>query len=278
MMVLHKNKIVLLLVILFITACAAKTTTPKGVYHLVKKNETLWKIAQAYRYDAKEIARINDLPESGQINEGTVLFIPQADRAIDIPATVAGTKPAPSAPAKEKQPPEPEKPAVAAEKEKAAVTAGHPPIDTFGANFMWPVTGKVSSKFGRQSELIRLGDGTKINSTRYNNGIKIDAPEGTPVVASESGIIDKTDTFKYYGKTIIIKHGRGYMTVYSYLQEIAVTEGDTVKKGQMIGRVGKLQRSDRSALHFEIRHRNRAKNPQFYLPKVKGGNNKKETP
>jgi len=277
MMVLHRNKVILLLFVIFITACAAKTTKPKGVYHLVKKNETLWKIAQVYRYDAKEIARINDLPESGQINEGAVLFIPRADKVIDIPPAVAGTKPAPGAPAKEKQSPEPEKPVAAAEKQKAAVTTRHPPIDTFGANFMWPVTGRVSSKFGRQSELIRLGDGTKINSTRYNNGIKIDAPEGAPVVASESGIIDKTDTFKYYGKTIIIKHGRGYMTVYSYLQETAVTEGDTVRKGQIIGRVGKLQRSDRFALHFEIRHRNRAKNPQFYLPKVKG-KQKKETP
>ncbi len=82
--------------------------------------------------------------------------------------------------------------------------------------------------------MINLSDGTKINSTRYNNGIKIDAREGAPVVASESGTVDKTDTFKYYGKTIIIKHGRGYMTVYSYLKEIKVKEGEMVKRGEQI--------------------------------------------
>ncbi|NQU02822.1 MAG: M23 family metallopeptidase, partial [Syntrophaceae bacterium] len=118
-----------------------------------------------------------------------------------------------------------------------------------------------------QSELINLSDGTKINSTRYNNGIKIDAREGAPVVASESGTVDKTDTFKYYGKTIIIKHGRGYMTVYSYLKEIKVKEGEMVKRGEQIGLVGKHERSNRFSLHFEVRHKNRAKNPLFYLPK-----------
>ncbi len=255
--------------IIFITACAAKTTQPKGVYHLVKKDDTLWKIAQTYNYDEKELARINDLPKSGQINEGSVIFIPHASKSIAIKPSASEKKRAIIEKKQVEKPEIPQKPKEPATAEKATkkiAVSKKAKATAFGANFIWPVTGKVSSKFGRQSELLKLSDGTQINSTRYNNGIQIDARDGTSVVASESGTVDKTDTFKYYGKTIIIKHGRGYMTVYSCLKEITVKEGGKVKRGQTIGFVGKHQRSDRFSLHFEVRHKNRAKNPLFYLP------------
>ncbi|MBN2569126.1 MAG: M23 family metallopeptidase [Deltaproteobacteria bacterium] len=266
-MTLNKSKVILLVLIIFMVSCAGKTTRTKGVYHLVKKNETLWKIAQVYNYDSKELSRINNLPESGQIDEGSVIFIPNASEAIDIKPSILQERQV-SAEKEEGQKSDKVEVAAGIEEEEKEVSSGEKPSEgSFGASFMWPVTGKVSSKFGRQSEIIKLGDGTEINSTRYNNGIKIDAPEGTPVVASENGTVDKTDTFKYYGKTIIIKHGRGYMTVYSYLNEIVVKEGDEVKKGQTIGLVGKDERSGIPYLHFEVRHNNRAKNPLFYLPK-----------
>jgi len=269
-----KKKFILLLLIIFISACAVKTTKIKGVYHVVKKDETIWKIARAYNYDAKELSRINDIPDSKKIKAGSVIFIPNADKVISIKPSAPEKKPTITEKKKEIKPGKP----VTVKPAEKKVAAGKKPktVETFGAGFIWPVEGKVSSKFGRQSELINLSDGTKINSTRYNNGIKIDAKEGTPVVASESGTVDKTDTFKYYGKTIIIKHGRGYMTVYSYLKEIKVKEGERVKKGGTIGLVGKHERSNRFSLHFEVRHKNRAKNPLFYLPKSQNVKTKKE--
>jgi len=260
-----KKKFVLLLLIIFISACAAKTTEIKGVYHIVKKDETLWEIARAYNCDAKELSRINDILDSRKIKAGSVIFIPNADKAITIKPSAPEKKPAIIEKKKEIKP---EKPVTVKPAEKKVAASKKPKtVETFGASFIWPVEGIVSSKFGRQSELIKLSGGTQINSTRYNNGIQIDARDGTPVVASESGTVDKTDTFKYYGKTIIIKHGRGYMTVYSYLKEIKVKEGEMVKRGEQIGLVGKHERSNRFSLHFEVRHKNRAKNPLFYLPK-----------
>jgi lipoprotein NlpD len=238
------------------------------VYHIVRKDETLWKIARAYNRSERELLKINNISDAKKIKAGTVLFIPDADKVIKIKPSAATEEPSimgqKETAAKRSYAVKPEKKETAPGKETTAA-------ESFGANFIWPVRGKVSSKFGRQNEIITLSDGTKIDSTRYNNGIIIDAREGAPVVASENGVVDKTDTFKYYGKTIIIKHGRGYMTVYSYLKEIMVTEGERVKKGETIGLVGKHARSNdnKFSLHFEIRHKNRAKNPLFYLPKSK---------
>lgn len=264
-MYFKKKEFILLLLIIFISACALKTTETKGVYHIVKKDETLWEIARAYNWDAKELSRINHITDPKKIKEGSVIFIPNADKAIKIKPSATEERPSTTDSQKEITP---EKSfTVEPEKEELEASKKTQTAETFGASFIWPVEGKVSSKFGRQSELIKLSDGTKINSARYNNGIKIDAKEGTPVVASENGTIDKTDTFKYYGKTIIIKHGRGYMTVYSYLKEIKVKAGERVKRGETIGLVGKHERDNRFCLHFEIRHKNRAKNPLFFLPK-----------
>lgn len=71
-----KTLFTLLLIFLFITACA---TTPRtgGVYHSVKKGETLWRIAREYNTDPDEIARANNLPDT-MIEAGSALFIPNA--------------------------------------------------------------------------------------------------------------------------------------------------------------------------------------------------------
>lgn len=262
-----KGRIILLLLIFCISACATRMPERGGVYHIVKKDETLWRIARAYNCNEKELLKINGISDATKIEAGTVLFIPDADKAIKIRTSAVTEKPIIG-----QKETEAEK-SYTVKSEKKEIETGKETMaaESFGTNFIWPVTGEISSKFGRQSEIITLSNGIKINSTRYNNGIIIDAQEGTPVVASENGVIDKTGTFKYYGKTIIINHGRGYMTVYSYLKEIMVKEGEKIKQGETIGLVGKHERDNNNkfSLHFEIRHKNRAKNPLFYLPKSK---------
>ena len=120
--------------------------------------------------------------------------------------------------------------------------------------FIWPVKGKVRSKFGIQP----MG--------MYYNGIKIAAREGTPVLAAASGTVIFSDPLKDYGETIIIKHEDNYATVYTNLSNRMVKVYDQVTKGGRIAFPGKPEKKGEAYLNFEIRHQNKARNPLFFLP------------
>jgi len=122
-------------------------------------------------------------------------------------------------------------------------------------NFIWPVSGRVISYFGS------LKDGIK------NKGIDIASGKGVMVLASRSGKVSfRDDKVKGYGKTVIIDHGDGYSTVYTYNAEILAETGDYVKQGSVIAKVGNTGRADKPSLHFEIRKNHRPQNPFYYLP------------
>ena len=121
--------------------------------------------------------------------------------------------------------------------------------------FIWPVKGRVISYFGQK----------RYNTV--NNGIDILSSENALVVASKSGVVSFCDDkVKGFGKTIIIEHDDGYSTVYAYNSQNLVRAGERVKSNQAIAKVGKSSRSDRYALHFEIRKRHKPVNPFYYLP------------
>ncbi|MBW2596418.1 MAG: LysM peptidoglycan-binding domain-containing M23 family metallopeptidase [Deltaproteobacteria bacterium] len=246
-----KTMFILLFLLLFITACA---TTPKagGVYHMVKKGETLWEISRTYNCDPGELAEANNLPDS-RIEAGSVLFIPDAASAISIkPGTTLSHK---THATTKKEPPK------TVQKNRASVSKDVPhksaPIKKSGKpRFIWPVEGKISSKFG-------------IYKGMRHNGIKIAGKNGMPVLASAGGTVIHSAPIKYYGETIIIKYNSTYSTVYSHLKKRMVSTGGTVKQGDKIGLLGKEEKTGKSYLYFEIRHKNRAKNPLYYLPKKK---------
>ncbi|MBW1679554.1 MAG: M23 family metallopeptidase, partial [Deltaproteobacteria bacterium] len=120
-------------------------------------------------------------------------------------------------------------------------------------NFIWPVQGKVVSKFGIRSGL------------RYE-GVEIAAPLGTPVKASREGEVVYEGSLKGYGNLLILKHGNHFNTVYAYNHINLVSLGRKVKRGETIARVGKTSRSSDPRLHFQIRKKNQARNPLFFLP------------
>ena len=86
-------------------------------------------------------------------------------------------------------------------------------------------------------------------------------------------------TLPGYGNVIILRHGGGYATVYAHNRQHVVKEGDPVKEGQLIARVGESGRTTGPNLHFEVRRENVAHNPLYFLPhaaqaagdKAKGG-------
>lgn len=120
--------------------------------------------------------------------------------------------------------------------------------------FIWPVRGKVISNFGIQPNRIN------------HNGIRIAAADGSVVIAAADGIVEVSTELKGYGETIIILHEAQFATVYAHLGTRAVQRGTKVKKGERIAFLGKAEPPEESYLEFEIRQKNKARNPLFFLP------------
>lgn len=122
---------------------------------------------------------------------------------------------------------------------------------------IWPVVGVVSSDYGW-----RFLAGRR----EFHTGIDISAPYGTIVVSSADGRVIYSGWIRGYGKTVIIYHGYGYVTLYAHLSEISVYPPEDVYRGQMIGKVGTTGRSFGPHLHYEVLRYGIRQNPIPYLP------------
>ena len=109
------------------------------------------------------------------------------------------------------------------------------------------VEGEVSSLFGTR----RSYEGGPVAS--YHMGVDYAAPEGTPVVAANSGRIALAEELTVRGKTVIIDHGLGVHTGYFHLSVIAVVPGQEVEQGTLIGYVGWTGLATGAHLHWEMR-------------------------
>ena len=137
--------------------------------------------------------------------------------------------------------------------------AGETPVPYWQAGFMRPVPGRISGNFGGQ----RVMNGIKKNP---HGGMDIAAPVGTPVAAASDGriVLAEPDLF-YSGNVIIIDHGYSLFTIYAHLNEIDVVKGQTVKKGEIIGKVGKTGRVTGPHLHWGASLAGTRFNPQSLL-------------
>jgi len=111
--------------------------------------------------------------------------------------------------------------------------------------FARPVEGEVSATFGV---------GRIINGQRRSphTGIDLQAEEGTPVLACNNGIVVLVDQLFFSGKSVILDHGWGLYSMYFHLSEVEVREGERVRTGSVLGRVGSTGRSTRPHLHWGI--------------------------
>jgi murein DD-endopeptidase MepM/ murein hydrolase activator NlpD len=100
----------------------------------------------------------------------------------------------------------------------------------------------------------------------FHDGIDIAAPVGAPVRAAADGEVVYSATLSGYGNVIILRHGRGYATVYAHNRRHHVKDGQKVRGGQLIAEVGRTGRTTGPNLHFEVRKDNIAKNPMYFLP------------
>lgn len=127
---------------------------------------------------------------------------------------------------------------------RAALTVVDQTRDDWKDAFILPVEGLISGHFGNQ----RYFNGVPKNP---HSGTDIAAPEGTPVKASANGrVLLAGGNYFYGGNMVILDHGMGLQTIYMHLKEANVKVGDTVKKGDVIGLVGKTGRVTGAHLHW----------------------------
>lgn len=124
----------------------------------------------------------------------------------------------------------------------------------------WPVEGVLESGFGFRRN--PFGGG----SFESHEGQDIDAPSGAPVFAAASGTVITACAQNGYGNVVYLDHGNGISTRYGHLSQIAVTSGQTVMRGEVVGRVGSTGRSTGPHLHYEVRINNEPVDPRNYLP------------
>ncbi len=209
----------------------------RGVYHKVRSGESIQRIAKIYRTDVQTLAEYNNIMDPGEIKSGMRLYIPPRAKKEGFKKLPFGDD-------------------VAARKEVRGrkVGAKSDSIKFYRGRFIWPVDGRVSSAFGYR-------DG------RRHDGIDISAKNGTPIKASAAGKVVYAGSMRGYGNLILLRHKDNMFTAYSHNSANKVKKGQTVKQGQVIGKVGHTGRASGPHLHFEIRHGQTARNPLFFLPK-----------
>ena len=139
---------------------------------------------------------------------------------------------------------------------KAATTADW--LRMAAAPTMWPVEGPVTGAFGERIDPFN-GEGA------FHTGVDISTAYGQPVIAPADGVVVFAGDAGGYGRLIVLEHGQGISTRYGHLASYAAAIGQSVRRGDVIGYVGRSGRSTGPHLHYEVRIQNVPVNPHKYL-------------
>ncbi len=126
--------------------------------------------------------------------------------------------------------------------------------------YTWPTPGygAITSPYGMRFHPI-------LKTRKLHTGVDIGAPSGAKIVAADTGKVILVGWQGGYGQTIIIDHGAGMSTLYAHQSRFAVSSGQTVAKGQVIGYVGSTGWSTGPHLHFEVRINGNPTDPMSYI-------------
>ena len=233
----------------------ATSAANPGAFHTVKAGETLYRIAGAYGVAVEALVAENGLTDPAALEVGQRLFVPGATEEVEVPKASASGRPAgPEQAEAALQPVLPEKSAVAKRPVEPRPQARQAAVSrprAAGA-LAWPVHGVIFSPFGSRAR-------------DQHDGIDLAAPEGTPVVAAESGTVLFVGTKRGYGNLILVGHDGDVVTVYAHNRENLVVAGQRVKRGALIARVGRTGNATGPHLHFEVRIAARPRDPLAFL-------------
>lgn len=207
---------------------AARAAAPRtgGVTHRVEAGQTLWRIAKVYGVDLDVLVRANAIADPAALDVGTPLFVPGATELREVP------------PYPEPLPGQTKAPAASE-----------------GRDFVWPLEPhRILSPFGAR------------RSGHRHSGLDIAGRPGEAIAAARDGRVVYTgSTMRGYGKTVVLDHGEGWTTLYAHGSALLVKEGEWVRRGQRIARVGRTGNATTEHCHFELRRNDVPVDPLHYL-------------
>jgi murein DD-endopeptidase MepM/ murein hydrolase activator NlpD len=249
-----------------------------GTAITVAQGDTLDTLSKRHGVPASAIMAANALNSPTSLHAGQRLVIPRYSnstaatptRTASQPANpnraVAAKAPAPAAKPAPVQTAQPQKPApaqptrVASAEPTQTASLAKPDVSADEAkgsgapSFRWPVRGRIITGFGPKP------------NGQQNDGINLSVPEGTPIKAAEDGVVAYAgNELKGYGNLVLIRHSNGFVTAYAHASELTVKRGDTIKRGQTIGKAGQTGTVTSPQLHFEIRKGSSPVDPTQYL-------------
>jgi murein DD-endopeptidase MepM/ murein hydrolase activator NlpD len=268
------------------TRVAGPAHVPAGnSAHVAVPGDTIYSLGRRYHVTPMAIAKANNVGLDHRVKVGDRIVIPGQGGAprLAMPAPQAApAQPAPRIAAKPEAPAQKQvqqqaapKAALPAKPAQQKVVQSEPPPSanivapaadplpepaqtgtTGGANtsFRWPVKGRVIQGFGPKQ-----GGG-------QNDGINVAVPEGTPIKAAEDGVVAYAGSeLKGYGNLVLVRHSNGYVTAYAHASELNVKKGESIKRGQVIGKAGQTGNVSSPQLHFEVRKGATPVDPAQYL-------------
>jgi septal ring factor EnvC (AmiA/AmiB activator) len=122
----------------------------------------------------------------------------------------------------------------------------------------WPARGTLTETFGRHRH-------PRFDAWTFSNGVSIALPAGSPVRAVYGGRVIYAQWLAEYGNLVILDHGDGVLTLYAWLQTVAVAAGSSVPAGSAVGTAGWAPGRDESGLYFEVRDHQKANDPVAWL-------------
>jgi len=225
--------------------------------HTVRRGESLYRIADRYGLEWRELARRNGIGSPYTIYPGQELRLrgsavasrPSSASPSSSP-TASGSSPEPSSEASSSRSPET---SASPDSDSETRPAASAPQDDSGGDgdWQWPVTGDILRSF---------------SDSATRRGIAIAGERGDPVRAARGGeVVYAGGGLVGYGRLVILKHDSRYLSAYGHNDELLVAEGDRVEAGDTIARMGSSG-TDRTMLHFEIRRDGTPVDPGGYLP------------
>ncbi|MBS3800830.1 MAG: peptidoglycan DD-metalloendopeptidase family protein [Thioalkalivibrio sp.] len=227
-----------------LTGCVARAPvgSPPPDVHVVQRDETLYRIAQRYGQEWRDLAERNAIGPPYLIYPGQRLRLRGAARSL--PPRGPSTPSTPTARSERSTPRSPGEPA-------SDSTSVSPAPAASTAAWRWPADGDVLRRFS--------SGGTR-------KGLAIGGERGDAVRAARSGeVVYAGGGLVGYGRMIILKHDAKFLSAYGHNEELLVTEGDQVEAGETIARMGSSG-AERPMLHFEIRVDGTPVDPAGYLP------------
>ena len=122
----------------------------------------------------------------------------------------------------------------------------------------WPARGTIVETFGRHRH-------PKFDTWTVSNGVAVAVPLGTPVRAVYAGKAVYAQWLAEYGNLVILDHGDGMLTLYAWLQAVSVRAGDLRRRRHRVGLAGYGPGRDEPGVYFEVRDRQKARDPVAWL-------------